>query len=253
MKKYFLLIGLLGLTSCLSGNQNNDLAHKYEVNRKYKQEFESTVHIVTTFVGDDMELHQSAGSGIYLKHTEGEESFILTAAHVVDDDLVIDISTYQCSVPFEISTNCVKVPVEVMAINPEKDLAILKSLDMSPTSGPVAKLAPTYPLLGDEITVIGSPTGRPHSIYTGVLASVATLSNRLLYQISAPITNGNSGGPVFDKNGYLIGIVDLGLIKPIIVPYEGELYIVGIIPIPGMNYVVALPELVNFLAANPLK
>ena len=66
--------------------------------------------------------------------------------------------------------------------------------------------------VGDDIFVLGYPLqktmGTEIKLTTGVISSNSGfLDNKALFQISAPIQPGNSGGPLFDKNGNIIGIV----------------------------------------------
>ncbi len=58
--------------------------------------------------------------------------------------------------------------------------------------------------VGEAVFVIGHPEGLEFSISNGL---VAQKRNEELIQISAPVSPGNSGGPVFDDRGNLIGIV----------------------------------------------
>ncbi len=57
---------------------------------------------------------------------------------------------------------------------------------------------------GDAVFVIGHPEGMNFSLSTGIVSRLAP--NRTL-QISAPISPGNSGGPVYDSRGTLLAIV----------------------------------------------
>jgi hypothetical protein len=65
---------------------------------------------------------------------------------------------------------------------------------------------------GDSVFVIGHPEGLNFSLSTGIVSRVA--ENRTL-QISAPISPGNSGGPVYDTRGTLLGIVSYTFNKAI--------------------------------------
>lgn len=56
---------------------------------------------------------------------------------------------------------------------------------------------------GEEIFVIGHPEGLKYTLSTGVISGLRNES----IQISAPVSPGNSGGPVYDTHGALIGIV----------------------------------------------
>ncbi len=58
--------------------------------------------------------------------------------------------------------------------------------------------------IGETVFVIGHPEGLEFSISNGL---VAQKRDKELIQISAPVSPGNSGGPVYDDHGNLIGIV----------------------------------------------
>ncbi|MCT1531880.1 MULTISPECIES: S1C family serine protease [Sphingobacterium] len=98
----------------------------------------------------------------------------------------------------------------VIFTDPEKDLAILHISDSS-----FAAQAPNIPYtfkkqnmdLGEGIYTIGYP--RDEAVYgEGYLSSSTGYSgDTTAYQISVPVNPGNSGGPVLDKNGNIIGII----------------------------------------------
>ncbi len=58
--------------------------------------------------------------------------------------------------------------------------------------------------VGDPVFVIGHPVGLTFALSTGI---VSRLADPQVLQISAPISPGNSGGPVYDDSGRLVGIV----------------------------------------------
>lgn len=66
---------------------------------------------------------------------------------------------------------------------------------------PVAKAAP--PIEGENVFVIGHPEGLRFTLSTGIVSRM----HGSTIQISAPVSPGNSGGPVFDDRGNLVGIV----------------------------------------------
>ena len=63
---------------------------------------------------------------------------------------------------------------------------------------------------GEEILIIGSPRGLEGSLTRGLVSQLRTVENIPLLQIDAAVNPGNSGSPVFDRTGRVIGIVFLG-------------------------------------------
>lgn len=60
---------------------------------------------------------------------------------------------------------------------------------------------------GDNVVVISSPEGLVNSLTTGVISGVRRLDTHRVFQITAPISRGSSGGALFNSNGEVIGVV----------------------------------------------
>lgn len=60
---------------------------------------------------------------------------------------------------------------------------------------------------GDAIVAISSPEGLTNSLSTGVISGVRRMEAHRVFQITAPISRGSSGGALFNANGEIIGIV----------------------------------------------
>jgi len=90
-------------------------------------------------------------------------------------------------------------------IDKENDIVILKTDgDGLPTVkiGDIAKAN-----IGEKVYVIGSPQGLENTISDGILSGIRDITpERKVLQITAPISAGSSGGPVFNKDGEVIGI-----------------------------------------------
>ena len=88
--------------------------------------------------------------------------------------------------------------------NEKLDVALLKLGGTHPAQ---IKLASTDPRVGSRVYLLGSPRGLDFSISEGLIGQVRTIDGVRYYQISGPISPGDSGGPVLNENGEAIGVV----------------------------------------------
>jgi S1-C subfamily serine protease len=63
------------------------------------------------------------------------------------------------------------------------------------------------PQVGSRAYAIGAPLGLECSITEGLLSQIQHIDNVKQYQFSSPISPGNSGGPLLNVNGQVIGVV----------------------------------------------
>jgi S1-C subfamily serine protease len=89
--------------------------------------------------------------------------------------------------------------------DPERDLALIKL--EKPLPGRRVNLSPNLEEVAARAYVIGAPKGYGFSISDGLVSQVRQLDGFAQYQISCPISAGNSGGPVLNERGQVIGIV----------------------------------------------
>ncbi|MFT3673524.1 S1C family serine protease [Aestuariivirga sp.] len=103
----------------------------------------------------------------------------------------------------------------VMATDVQNDLAVVRpTVTWRPNA--IAQFRPTRPRLGESVAVFGFPlTGTLSSSGNFVVGTVSSLAgigdDARLLQISAPIQPGNSGGPLLDSSGNVIGVVNAKL------------------------------------------
>ena len=102
------------------------------------------------------------------------------------------------------------LPAEVISRDPASDLALVKA-DLKPSQIAVFRSGPA-PRIGDAVVTFGFPLpgilSSEGNVSTGVLSATTGLQNDIRFvQISAPVQPGNSGGPVFDTSGHVIGVV----------------------------------------------
>ncbi|HEY8224764.1 MAG TPA: tetratricopeptide repeat-containing serine protease family protein [Pyrinomonadaceae bacterium] len=95
----------------------------------------------------------------------------------------------------------------LLAVDEEGDLALL-SVEMPADRARPIELAPDLPDEGEPIFVIGNPLKLEGSVTNGIVSAVREVPNLgRIIQITAPISHGNSGSPVFNYNGQVLGVV----------------------------------------------
>jgi S1-C subfamily serine protease len=102
------------------------------------------------------------------------------------------------------------LPVQVISRNPASDLALVKA-NVKPEQIAVFRSGPA-PRIGDTVVTFGYPLqgilSSEGNVATGIISATTGLQNDIRFvQISAPVQPGNSGGPVFDTSGHVIGVV----------------------------------------------
>ena len=133
--------------------------------------------------------------------------YLATNYHVIENAKSIQVQ----GISGNFST---KYKASVVATDKNNDLAMLRIDDPSFSGfGSIPYNIKTSQVdVGEEIFVLGYPLtvtmGDEIKLTTGVISSKTGFQGDVsLYQISAPVQPGNSGGPLFDHNGNLIGIV----------------------------------------------
>jgi hypothetical protein len=133
------------------------------------------------------------GSGVLIEVAGAP--WILTNRHVVDGAAEV-----RCGIDEQHLVDAVLV-----RLSPDMDLAMLK-LPSEPTTKPL-ELRKTAPVIGEPVYALGFPLGLGKSINRGIVSS---LVGHDLVQFDASISSGNSGGPLLDGNGEVIGVVTAG-------------------------------------------
>jgi tetratricopeptide (TPR) repeat protein len=95
-----------------------------------------------------------------------------------------------------------------LAVDEEGDLALLSVEMPSPSATRSTELAKDLPDEGETIFVIGNPLKLEGSVSDGIVSAVREVPNSYrIIQITAPISHGNSGSPVFNMKGQVLGVV----------------------------------------------
>jgi serine protease Do len=104
----------------------------------------------------------------------------------------------------------------VVSLSRTEDIALLK-VDSTPPRAAVATLGDSGALKpGQRLFAIGAPYGLEHTLTTGVVSALRTndrpgLMPKHLVQTDVPLNQGNSGGPLFNEKGEVVGIASFML------------------------------------------
>lgn len=133
-----------------------------------------------------------SGSGFYLK---AQEVFV-TNYHVVAGNHKVSIENYQQD----------RFLAKVVYVNPEADIAFLKSEYLhAPADVPFNKIEAVHS--SDKVFVLGYPFGMPYTITEGIVSNERQLlDGQPFIQTDAAVNPGNSGGPVVNAEGLLVGV-----------------------------------------------
>lgn len=147
---------------------------------------------------------KSSGTGFAIS-TNG---YIVTNHHVIDKAKSIEVKGVN-------GNSSKKLNAELVVSDEKNDLAIIKIND--PLFSSLGSIPYTVRQgvadVGESVFVLGYPLtssmGEEVKLTNGIVSSKTGFQGDIsTYQISAPVQPGNSGGPLFDKNGNLIGVVN---------------------------------------------
>ncbi|MBT3511984.1 MAG: trypsin-like serine protease [Candidatus Pacebacteria bacterium] len=199
---------------------------------------ESVVTILVRRKEDAFEFQRDIGTGFVVR----EDGLVVTNKHVVSDDkaeyLIVDKNSKEYSI------------LEIYH-DPKHDLALIK-IDKFSASAPLLLADSAHLRVGEEVIAIGTALGEfRHTVTTGVIAglgrsvqSIDAGSKKVedltgLIQTDAAVNPGNSGGPLLDRIGQVIGVnvgvavglenmsfaLPINLVKELVDTYES-----GVIP-----------------------
>lgn len=119
---------------------------------------------------------------------------------------------------------------QIVLEQPEIDIAVIQALDTPLVLVPAVLGNPNSMRVGDEAFVVGNPFGLYSSMSAGVISGFdrvfempdSHVEIHGMIQVDAAVNPGNSGGPLLNRDGYVVGIVT-GIVNP-----TDESFFVGI-------------------------
>ncbi|HEX8472684.1 MAG TPA: tetratricopeptide repeat protein [Pyrinomonadaceae bacterium] len=138
-----------------------------------------------------------AGSGFFVSAGK-----VITNLHVIEGAHHVEVRT------FDGKGKTYSVD-GIIDIDAEGDLAAL-SVNAPSERTPALEVAAALPEEGEKVFVIGTPLKLEGSVSDGIVSAVREVPNLgRIIQITAPISRGNSGSPVFNMRGEVIGVVTI--------------------------------------------
>jgi S1-C subfamily serine protease len=181
----------------------------------YEKESSGVVEVVSTLQTTQQGLFgpvsgqsQALGSGFVVS----KQGYILTNAHVVSDN---GQAASKVSVVFKgKGSQTTNLVATIVGIDETSDVAVLKvDPAKAPALNPLELGNSSTAQVGEPVVAIGNPLGYDFSLTSGIVSATdrnlqspngSTISNGI--QTDAAINEGNSGGPLIDSSGEVIGI-----------------------------------------------
>ncbi|HEX4330382.1 MAG TPA: trypsin-like peptidase domain-containing protein [Burkholderiales bacterium] len=160
----------------------------------------------------------ASGSGFFV----GEGGYVLTNSHVVAGSRFVRVKLITGR----------ELVGEVVKQDSGRDVALIKTEGRDFMALPIATVESN---IGSEVTAIGSPLGEALSgtVTRGIVSAYRTINTHRYVQSDVSILPGNSGGPLLDRGGRVVGIAVSGLAKGVakvnfFVPIQEALDILGL-------------------------
>ena len=202
---------------------------KYDASTIYANNISSVVaiktEVIATNIFGQMVQGASAGSGFVISG----DGYILTNAHVVEDANAIKVAF----------SNGKEYNAKLVGIEEENDVAILK-IDSTDKFKPVVLGDSSKMTIGEEVLAVGNPLGElTFSMTKGIVSALDreiqldTFTSINMFQVDCAVNQGNSGGPIFNMYGEVIGIVSA--------KYASE-------TIEGLGFCIPTNDIVNIVS-----
>ncbi len=200
--------------TALHGQSLSDLSHSFQ--GLTERVLPGVVQVFTVGYGTPnprqgavLSIGERSGSGVIIS----ADGYIVTNAHVVEGARSIEVLLSEPAVEGAGSTSILKpvglrLPATLVGVDVETDLAVLK-----------VEVADHFYLefgdsdelhAGEIVLAFGAPLGLQNSVTMGIVSAVGRQLNpddRMVYiQTDAPVNPGNSGGPLINTEGQVVGI-----------------------------------------------
>jgi S1-C subfamily serine protease len=183
---------------------------RMSINEIYRASAPGVVHIETTSrVQQSTDFFGNPFGGSQTQRALGSGFVIDKAGHVVTNYHVVrGASTIQVSF-----SNNERFKAKVVGVDPSTDIAVLEVKVKSRALKPLPLGNSDFVRVGDQVIAIGNPFGLDRSVTAGIVSAVQRrieapnqLSISHVIQTDAALNHGNSGGPLLNAQGQVIGV-----------------------------------------------
>lgn len=206
MKNLPLLFTLLFFLTFGSSLKASLLPFEKEIIQVYQKSMPSVVSVTSHRLARSWhhgitEIPVGMGSGFIWD----DQGHIVTNYHVAQDSQKFKI-TFQGDKK--------EYPAKLVGVDPKKDIAVLKIISQTPLKLNPIKVGKSKSLLVGQLAIaLGNPFGLKHSMSLGIISALQRQIEGIggvkiydMIQTDAAINRGNSGGPLLDSSGKLIGM-----------------------------------------------
>jgi S1-C subfamily serine protease len=189
LTRFCLLVSLVGSCLIVSAAQDPDIIAKL-----FSQKADAIVLIAVEAKDGD-----KLGSGFFISR----DGRIVTNYHLISGARKVVVKTKNGSV---------YLPQRIVNLDPVKDIAVIQ-INASPVN--YLRMGDSNGVVvGQRVLTIGNPMGLESSVADGLISSVRVSGLGLkLFQISVPLSNGSSGGPLIDLEGNVVAITTASFMK----------------------------------------
>ena len=194
MQPAFLLALLLGIATTPAFADEPNTLVKPQVLKKVIQSVSPAVATIRVKGRDGQQI--GIGTGFVIDAT----GLIATNFHVITEGRPFTV---------EMPSGRILPVIAVESSDRTSDLALLR-VEVGDKKLPSLELADnSLPSQGSRVLAFGNPLGMRDSVVTGIVSAIQNIEGREMIQLAMPIQPGNSGGPLVDSQGKVIGIINM--------------------------------------------
>ncbi|MDE0959949.1 MAG: S1C family serine protease [Planctomycetota bacterium] len=155
-----------------------------------------------------------AGGGLGSGFIINKEGLVITNVHVVEGERDLQLTVYLDDAKGGARKEQIE-NVEIVALNPFLDLALLRIPDAEKLQLKPVKFAATGSFdRSQKVFAVGTPRGFERSVSEGIISDpYRSFEGQVYIQTTTPINPGNSGGALFNEAGEVIGVTNMKILQ----------------------------------------